>query len=476
MREYTQLYIGGGWTDPATGAVIEVVSPHTEEVVGRAPEGSPADMDRAVAAAREAFDDGPWPRMSPAERGEALGRLAAAYEARQAEMAETITAEMGCTLAFSQLAQAPMAHAVLSYYAGLGDSLVVESERQGLFAPITVRREPVGVVAAIVPWNTPQFLTMTKMAPALLAGCAVVVKPAPETPLDAQILAELVDEAGLPPGVVGIVPAGRESGEHLVRHPGVDKVAFTGSTAAGRRIGALCAEQLRRCSLELGGKSAAILLDDADLDAYIGWLPLTSFIISGQGCIAQTRVLVRRDRVQEVLDRLSEACRAMRMGDPFDPATELGPLATARQRDKVEGYIRLGQEEGAKLVAGGGRRGFERGWYVEPTVFLGDNTMRVAREEIFGPVLVVIPYEDEEDAIRLANDSEYGLGGSVWTRDAERGLAVARRVRTGVCAVNGFLLDPVAPFGGFKASGMGRELGPEGLDGYLEYKSIPRMG
>ncbi|NUW41996.1 aldehyde dehydrogenase [Nonomuraea rhodomycinica] len=476
MREYTQLYIGGRWTAPATGQVIEVVSPHTEEVVGRAPEGSPADMDRAVAAAREAFDSGPWPRMSPAERAGALGRLAAAYEARRGEMAETITAEMGCTLAFSQLAQAPMAHAVLSFYAGLGDSLVVESERQGLFAPITVRREPVGVVAAIVPWNTPQFLTMTKMAPALLAGCTVVVKPAPETPLDAQLLAELVDEAGLPPGVVGIVPAGRETGEHLVRHPGVDKVAFTGSTAAGRRIGALCAERVRRCSLELGGKSAAILLDDADLDSYIAWLPMTSFIISGQGCIAQTRVLVRRDRVQEVLDRLSQACRAMRMGDPFDPATELGPLATARQRDRVEGYIRLGREEGAELVVGGGRRGFERGWYVEPTVFLGDNTMRVAREEIFGPVLVVIPYEDEEDAVRLANDSEYGLGGSVWTRDAERGLAVARRVRTGVCALNGFLLDPAAPFGGFKASGMGRELGPEGLDGYLEYKSIPRMG
>lgn len=476
MHQHTQLYIGGTWTAPATDDVIEVVSPHTEEVVGRVPEGSPADIERAVAAARQAFDAGDWPRMTPAERGAALARLAALYEARQGEMAELITTEMGCTLAFSQLAQAPIALAVLNFYAGLGETLEFESERQGLFAPVTVRREPAGVVAAIVPWNTPQFLIMSKLAPALLAGCTVVVKPAPEAPLDAQLLAELVHEAGLPPGVVNIVPAGRETGEHLVRHPGIDKVAFTGSTAAGRRIGAICAEQVKRCSLELGGKSAAILLDDADLDTYIGWLPMTSFIVSGQGCIAQTRVLAPRGRVEEVLDRLAEACRSMKMGDPFDAATELAPLASERQREKVESYIRLGQEEGAKLVTGGGRGGFERGWYVEPTVFLGDNGMRVAREEIFGPVLVVIPYEDEADAVRLANDSEYGLGGSVWTADPERGLDVARRVRTGVCAVNGFLLDPTAPFGGFKASGMGRELGPEGLDGYLEYKSIPRMG
>ncbi|MFF5212804.1 aldehyde dehydrogenase [Streptosporangium sp. NPDC000396] len=476
MHVQDRLYIDGGWVASRGTDVIEVVSPHTEEVIGRVPDGTPADMDAAVAAARGAFDTGPWPRMEPGERAALMGRLSELYAARQPEMAEIITAEMGSSITFSQIGQVPIAHAVLDFYARLADSVAWETERPGMLGPVTVRREPVGVTAAIVPWNTPQFLIMTKLAPALLAGCTAVVKPAPETPLDAHLFAQLVDEAGFPPGVVNIVPAGRETGEHLVRHPDVDKVAFTGSTAVGRRIGAICAEQMKRCSLELGGKSAAVILEDADLDTYVGWLPMAAFLISGQACGAQTRVLAPRGRFDEVVERVAAYARSARLGDPFDPATEIGPLVTSRQRDRVEGYIRLGQEEGAKLVAGGGRGGFDRGWYVEPTVFAGDNSMRIAREEIFGPVLVVIPYEDEDEAIRIANDSEYGLCGSVWTADERHGMEVARRIRTGVCGVNMFILDPASPFGGVKASGVGRELGPEGLDGYLEYKSIPRTG
>ncbi len=438
MRSHDRFYIGGQWVAPAGSATLDVISPHTEEVVGRVPDGTPADMDRAVAAARDAFDNGPWPRMAPADRAAAVGRLADLYAGRLAEIAELITEEMGSPITFSQLAQAPQPQMMLSYFAELGKTFTWEDDRPGLFGPVTVRREPVGVVAAIVPWNVPQFTIMTKLPAALVAGCTVVIKPAPETPLDAYVLADLIEEAELPPGVVNIVPAGREAGEHLVSHPGVDKVAFTGSTAAGRRIGSICGQQLKRCSLELGGKSAAIILDDADLAATVGWL--------------------------------------LTVGDPADPSTQIGPLVAKRQQDRVEGYIKIGQDEGAKIVTGGSQAsGRQRGWYVAPTVFTGvDPAMRIAREEIFGPVLAVIPYEDEAHAIRIANDSDYGLAGTVWTADTERGMEVARQVRTGTYGVNMYMIETCAPFGGYKASGIGRELGPEGLMGYLEYKTIAR--
>ncbi len=476
MREHDRFYIGGQWAAPAGSGTIDVISPHTEEVVGRVPDGTSADMDRAVAAARDAFDNGPWPQLDPAERAAAVGRLADLYASKLTDFAELITAEMGSPITFSQLAQAPQPQMMLSYFAELGKSFSWEDERPGLFGPVTVRREAVGVVAAIVPWNVPQFTIMTKLPAALVAGCSVVVKPAPETPLDAYLLAELIEEAGLPAGVVNIVPAGREVGEHLVSHPGVDKVAFTGSTAAGRRIGAICGQQLKRFSLELGGKSAAIILEDADLAATMGWLEMASLMNNGQACVAQTRILAPRSRYDETVDALAGMVSGLKVGDPADPATQIGPLVAKRQQDRVEGYISAGQDEGAKVVTGGPRAsGAESGWYVAPTVFADvDPGMRIAREEIFGPVLAVIPYQDEEDAIRIANDSDYGLAGTVWTADADHGMQVARRVRAGTYGVNMYMIETCAPFGGYKASGIGRELGPEGLMSYLEYKSIAR--
>ncbi|HYK34097.1 MAG TPA: aldehyde dehydrogenase [Streptosporangiaceae bacterium] len=474
MRDHDRFYIGGQWVAPAGSATIDVISPHTEEVIGRVPEGTAADMDRAVAAARDAFDNGPWPQMDPADRAAAVGRLADIYAARLGDFAEIITEEMGSPITFSQLAQAPQPQMMLSYFADLGKTFTWEDERPGLFGPVTVRREPVGVVAAIVPWNVPQFTIMTKLPAALVAGCTVVVKPAPETPLDSYLLAELIEQAELPPGVVNIVPAGREVGEHLVSHPDVDKVAFTGSTAAGRRIGSICGQQLKRCSLELGGKSAAIILDDADLAATMGWLEMASLMNNGQACVAQTRILAPRSRYDETVDALAGMVAGLAVGDPGDPATQIGPLVAKRQQERVEGYITVGQEEGAKVVTGGSRAsGQERGWYVAPTVFADvDPAMRIAREEIFGPVLSVIPYEDEEHAIKIANDSDYGLAGTVWTADADHGMRIARRVRTGTYGVNMYMIETCAPFGGYKASGIGRELGPEGLMSYLEYKSI----
>ncbi|GII62034.1 aldehyde dehydrogenase [Sphaerisporangium krabiense] len=478
MLQHDRLFIGGDWVAPAGTGTIDVISPHTEEIVGRVPDGTPADMDRAVEAARHAFDHGPWPRMTMAERAEVVGRLAGLYAARQAEMAELITREMGSPITFSQLAQAPQPLGMLQYYSALGATFAVEDERPGVFGPVVVRREPVGVVAAVVPWNVPQFVIMTKLAPALVAGCAIVIKPAPETPLDAYPLAEMIREAGIPEGVVNIVAAGREAGEHLVAHPGVDKVAFTGSTAAGRRIGAICGERLKRCSLELGGKSAAIILDDCDLNAAMGFLSIASLMNNGQACVAQTRILASASRYEEVVQAVADMVAGQQVGDPSDPATGIGPLVARRQQERVEGYIRSGIEEGAKPVVGGLDRPRDRGWYVAPTVFAGvTNDMRVAREEIFGPVLAVIPYRDEEDAVRIANDSDYGLSGSVWTADTDHGMDIARRVRTGTYGVNLMnTMDPSTPFGGFKASGIGRELGPEGLSSYLEYKSIARLG
>jgi betaine-aldehyde dehydrogenase len=477
MRQHDKLFIGGEWVAPAGTGTIDVISPHTEEIVGRVPDGTAEDMERAVAAAREAFDHGPWPRMTFAERAGVIGRLAAIYNERQNEMAQLITEEMGSPITFSNLAQAPQPLGMLQYYAELGKTFQQEEQRPGLFGPITVRREPVGVVAAVVPWNVPQFVTMTKVAPALLAGCTIVLKPAPETPLDAYLLAEWAAEAGVPAGVLNIVVAGREVGEHLISHKGVDKVAFTGSTAAGRRIAAVCGEQLKRVSLELGGKSAAIILDDADLAASMGFLSMASLMNNGQACVAQTRILASRNRYDEVVDAIAGMVSSQAVGDPADATTGIGPLVAKRQQERVEGYIKLGMDEGAKIVVGGLDRPYDRGWYVAPTVFAGvSNDMRIAREEIFGPVLAVIPYEDEADAVRIANDSDYGLAGTVWTADADHGMEVARQVRTGTYGVNCFMLETNAPFGGYKASGIGRELGPEGLNSYLEYKTISRLG
>jgi betaine-aldehyde dehydrogenase len=476
MRTYDKLFIGGEWVEPAGSDTIDVISPHSEELVGRVPEGTEADIDRAVAAARDAFDNGDWPRMAPAERAEIVQNFSNIYSARMMDMAAIITEEMGSPITFSQLAQGPAPWMMLNTFIQVGAEYPWEETRLGVLGTdVIVRREGVGVVGAIVPWNVPQFVTMSKLAPALLSGCAIVIKPSPETPLDAFFMAELLEEAGVPKGVVSIVPAGREVGEHLVRHSGVDKIAFTGSTAAGRRIASICGEQLKRYSLELGGKSAAIILDDADLGSTMAGLKFASLMNNGQACVAQTRILASRDRYDEVVDALGTMVGDLAVGDPADPATEVGPLVAERQQERVEKYIAVGQEEGARVVVGGNGRpaGLEKGWYVQPTVFSNvDNGMRIAQEEIFGPVLAVIPYDDVNDAVRIANDSEYGLAGSVWTADIDLGLDIARRVRTGTYGINQYTMDFIAPFGGYKGSGVGREFGREGIDHYVELKSI----
>jgi betaine-aldehyde dehydrogenase len=340
---------------------------------------------------------------------------------------------------------------------------------------VLVTKEPVGVVGAIAPWNVPLFIAAAKLAPSLLAGCSVIYKPAPETPFDAFRLAEIFAEAGLPKGVLSVVPAGREVSEYLVKHDGVDKISFTGSGVGGKRIASLCGERLKRCTLELGGKSAAIILDDADLATTMTQLLPNAIMNNGQACIAQTRILAPRSRYDEVVEAVVAGVGAMVVGDPMDPATEVGPVVAERQRTRIEGYLDSGREEGATVALGGGRPASQsKGWFVEPTVFSHvDNKMKIAQEEIFGPVLVVIPYDGDEQAVDIANDSSYGLCGSVWTGDNDRGLGVARQVRTGTYMLNAPVpIDFSTPFGGYKESGIGREFGPEGLESFLEKKSI----
>jgi len=469
------LYIGGEWVTPASGKTIEVINPATEEVVGVVPEGSEGDMDRAVEAARKAFDEGPWPQTTPAERAEMIRALSQGIQARSQEFAETITTEMGSPASFSLMGQVFASTMVLDGFAELCEKFPFEDERAGVMGPVLVRRAPVGVAAGIIPWNVPQYIIAMKLGACLSSGSTMVIKPAPETPLDCYLLAEVLESIGLPKGVVNIVAAGREVGECLVRHKGVDKVSFTGSTAAGRKVGAICGEQLKRCTLELGGKSAAVILDDADLGSTMPNLLGAAMMNNGQACAAQTRILAPQSRYDEVVDALAEEVKKQKVGDPSDPETFIGPLVAERQRDRVEGYLKSGKDEGARVVVGGGRPADQpRGWFVEPTVFADvKNDMKIAREEIFGPVLAVIPYGDENDAVKIANDSDYGLSGTVWTGDPDRGVEVAKRVRTGTYAVNsGMLMDLKNPFGGFKSSGIGRELGPEGLEEYCEIQTI----
>ena len=473
LRSFDRLYVGGRWAEPATGERIEVVSPATEEAIASTPAASNADVDAAVAAARAAFDDGPWPRMSPAERAAALRRVGAELDARAAEIAPAFSAEIGAPLAaataFHQLPKTMWDAA-----ADVLERFPFEEERQTADGPMRAIHEPVGVVGTITPWNAPVPNASIKAAPALAAGCTVVLKPAPEGPVTALMFAEAVEAAGLPEGVVSVLPAGREVGEHLVTHPGVDKIAFTGSTAAGRRIMSLCGERIARVTLELGGKSAGIVADDIALDGFLGDLVFAGIGHSGQVCAALTRILVPRRRHDEIVAAIAEIMAGIKVGDPSDPDTVLGPLAAERQRDRVESYVRLGVEEGATLAYGGGRpEGLDRGWYVEPTLFSDvENSMRIAQEEIFGPVLCVIPYDTTEDAIAIANDSIFGLSGAVYADDLELAERIARGVRTGQMCINGWGMCVVEPFGGFKQSGLGREGGAEGLAAYLEIKLI----
>ncbi len=474
LVEHGQLFIGGELTDPLGKDVIEVISPHTEEVFGRVPHASPADVDRAVAAARTAFDEGPWPRMTLDERIAVVTRIKDGIAARYEEIGRVISSENGSPYSWSILAQALGAMMVWDAAITVARDFTYEESRDGALGRILVRREPVGVVAAVAPWNVPQFVAAAKLAPALLAGCTVILKPSPESPLDAYILAEITKEAGLPPGVLSILPADREVSEYLVGHPGVDKISFTGSVAAGKRVMEVASRQLTRLTLEMVGKSAAVVLPDADLDTAVPGIVSAAWMNNGQACVAQTRILLPRSRYDEFADAFTQAASALVVGDPLDPATQVGPLVAKRQQQRNLDYIRIGQEEGAKILTGGGRpAGLDRGWYVEPTLFGDvDNSMLIAREEIFGPVICLIPYGDESEAVKIANDSDYGLSGSVWTADVAHGIEVARQVRTGTYSVNTFSLDMLGPFGGYKNSGLGREFGPEGYSEFLEHKMI----
>jgi aldehyde dehydrogenase (NAD+) len=472
--ERDAFFVDGTWVEPRSTSRIEVVSPATERVIGSVPNAGAADIDAAVAAARRAFDHGEWPWLSIEERAEWMRKLAGALRERVEALAVTISSEMGSVISHTRLGQAPGPAAMLEFYADLASSIDVESEREGVRGRWTVLKQPVGVVGAIVPWNGPIFLAMYKLAPALLAGCTVVLKPAPESPLSGYLLAEAIEDCGLPAGVVNVLPGGTEAGQALARHASVDKVAFTGSTEVGRWIMAQAATSMKRVTLELGGKSAAILLDDADLEAALPSLVFGVLQNNGQVCASNSRLLVPRRRHDEVVEAVSSRFADVVVGDPLDERSVLGPLVSKRQRDRVLGMIDQARADGSSIACGGGRpAGLERGWYVEPTVVTGvDPRQQIARDEVFGPVLSVIAYDGEDEALTIANDSIYGLGAAIFSEDVARARALALRVRSGTVNINTHCIDYSMPFGGWKQSGIGREGGREAFENYVEIKVV----
>jgi aldehyde dehydrogenase (NAD+) len=475
LRYADRFFIGGQWVDPSSDSKIDVIDSGTEELYFSVAEAQAADMSRAVSAAREAFDRGPWPAMTHAQRAEFLRAIAAGLRDRADDLGQIWPRESGVVHSIAKFAAMGGA-GTFDYYAGLADTFAFEEPAQptmgGQFGLLV--REPVGVVGAIIPWNAPLSLISYKVAPALLAGCTVILKSSPEAPGEGYLIAEIAEKIGLPAGVLNVVTADREVSELLVRDPGVDKITFTGSTAAGKRIASVCGERIARCTLELGGKSAAVILDDMDLGVAANAIAGAECFLTGQVCSSLTRVVVSGGRHDELVDALAGAFSQVRVGDPFDAETQMGPLVAQRQRDRVEGYIAKGIADGATLATGGGRpRHLERGWYVEPTVFANvDNSSAIAQEEIFGPVLSVIPADDEDQAIAIANDTIYGLNASVFTNDVDRARDVARQLRSGTVGHNAFRTDFGIAFGGFKQSGIGREGGTEGLLPFLETKTV----
>jgi aldehyde dehydrogenase (NAD+) len=475
LRHADRFFIGGEWVKPSSDAVIDVIDSTSEQLFFSVAEAKEPDMARAVAAARQAFDEGPWPRLSHEQRAEYLRAIATALEGRTEDLGQIWPRESGVLHAVAKGSVAG-ASGTFNYYAGLAQTFPFEEEAQpsmgGKFGLLV--REPVGVVGAIIPWNAPLGLITYKIAPALLAGCTLILKASPEAPGEAYVMAEIAEAVGLPPGVLNVVTADREVSELLVRDPRVDKITFTGSTAAGRKIASICGERIARCTLELGGKSAAVILDDMDLTAAATSLARSECFLTGQVCSSLTRIVVSQNRHDELVDALAAIFSQVQVGDPFDAQTNMGPLVSERQRDRVEGYIAKGVAEGATLATGGGRPAhLDRGWFIEPTVFGNvDNSSTIAQEEIFGPVLSVIPAQNEQQAIAIANDTIYGLNASVFTNDVDRARDVARQLRSGTVGHNAFRTDFGIAFGGFKQSGIGREGGTEGLHPFLETKTV----
>ncbi len=470
MEVRDKLYIDGAWVVPERSETIEVFDSTTEEVMGSVPAGTPADVDRAAKAAHGAF--GEWSRTSVAERTKFTSRISEALGARMSDIAALIAREVGMPLSLAMLIQAGLPIGTFASMSEIADQVAWEER----VANSLVLREPVGVVGAITPWNYPLHQIAAKVAPALAAGCTVVLKPSEVAPLNAFLLADVVDEVGLPAGVFNLVSGtGPVVGEAIAGHHQVDMISFTGSTGAGRRVSEVASATVKRVALELGGKSANVILDGANLKKAVSTGVTMCFLNSGQTCSALTRMIVPRSALAEVEQLALEEAEAAKPGNPFEQSTRLGPLASAEQRERVRGYIRKGIEEGAKLVTGGPEAppGLDRGYFVRPTVFSDVRSdMTIAREEIFGPVLSIIPYDTEEEAIAIANDSVYGLAGAVWGSDPERATHVARRIRTGQVDINGGSFNPLAPFGGFKHSGHGRELGRFGLEEFLDTKSL----
>jgi acyl-CoA reductase-like NAD-dependent aldehyde dehydrogenase len=474
VQHTDRFFVGGEWVTPSSDSTISVIDPSTEQVYLTVAEAQAADIDRAVTAAKEAFGHGPWPRLTPQERAAYLRRIGAEIAKRSADIGQMWPRESGVIAAVAGFAGAGAQH-TFDYYADLAGTFEwerpVKPARGGFGLQV---KEPVGVVGAIIPWNAPMGLISMKVAPALLAGCTVVLKCSPEAPGEGYLISEVAQAVGLPAGVLNVLTADREVSELLVRDPRVDKITFTGSTAAGRKIASICGERIARVTLELGGKSAAVILDDADIETTANSLAQAECLLSGQVCASLTRIVVTRSRHDAMVEALASAFSKVKVGDPFDPQSQMGPLAAERHRTRVEGYIAKGVETGATLAAGGGRpKDLDRGWYVEPTVFGNvDNSSVIAQEEIFGPVLSVIPAADEADAVRIANDTIFGLHGAVFTSDVERAREVAGQMRTGAIGHNGFKSDFDMGHGGFKQSGIGREGGVEGLLPFLESKAM----